>query len=365
MTTTARLARLVAAAIRPGVLRWRKYWDVDHRAVNFYPNDEAFAEALEQQKEAFDRNAREQAHGYARKNVLPRIRFDISKGLNGFSLEAPPGVLRGDLLSKCVLGILAQWRCHSFHGHHHKLIEMRARTCLLLSPRRNPIAFHLMLGLPLVLWLAVAWAAMHWYTLPKTQNGLANSSSMINRNVLNKRIELLEEKLDVQRRGELSPAAAAAAAKEIELPPEQAAKKTSPSRLFDKLSTVFSAPTAVPTTNTLIAEPFKKELAALRKEKADVIAAAADLRARIETEGELASTTAKVPTSPSLSAVGAGTIEELEHRISRLEAAIFQSNALRSGEDVSGNTRTSGGGDSASETASDSATTSVVSNCTG
>ena len=262
MTSAAKAA---AAVLRPALLRWRRYWAVDHRAPNFHSADpEALDEVLTQQQEAYDRALRTHAAGYARRDILPRLRFDLSQGLRGIRLEARHDAaagLRGDLLS------------------------------------RNPVAFHLLLGVPAFLTVAAAWAFMHWFSLQSVSRG-ANPSLLVNRNVLSARLEVLEETLGQQ------------AAVRATAPPSGAAAS------FDRgnrgsgsgdgdsggwLQSLFSRPATVVTSNTMITEPFRRELSAIRKAKAEGVAAL-----------------------PPHSATDVRALEQLEARVDRLEAALQQ-----------------------------------------
>jgi len=97
--TAARVARAVARGLAPAVRRWRAYWDVDHRAANFVPREELEAK-LDAEREEYDAYAKEMAQAHARRDVLPRVHVDWSKGLGGITLQPRREPQEGDLLIK-------------------------------------------------------------------------------------------------------------------------------------------------------------------------------------------------------------------------------------------------------------------------
>lgn len=95
------LARAVARVLRGPLVKWRAYWDVDHRATNFVPRAEMEAH-VEREKLLYDAAVQRLAHGHASSDVLPRVRLDWSKGLRSIQLQPRDAALRGDLIARCV-----------------------------------------------------------------------------------------------------------------------------------------------------------------------------------------------------------------------------------------------------------------------
>lgn len=97
MAATA--AKLVARAARPLVGRWRAWWDVDHRAANFYTPQE-YDEVAERQQEQWDEAVKAKAIGHMKAHVLPRVSIDLSRGAEAFKLKPREEPLEGDLYEK-------------------------------------------------------------------------------------------------------------------------------------------------------------------------------------------------------------------------------------------------------------------------
>ena len=114
------LAVLVARLLRSPVSRWRRYWDVDHRSVNFLSDAEAEALRVER-GEQWKSAVRGMSLDFAASSVLPRLRTTGAR----LSLAPHAAPLHGDLHST------------------------------------NPLAFHLLHALPLLLGLGAAWAGLH------------------------------------------------------------------------------------------------------------------------------------------------------------------------------------------------------------
>lgn len=96
--------KTVAAALRPAVTRWRAFWDVDHRAANFYSEEEWLARK-EQREEIRKAAQKAEAMGHFKEEVLPRMSLDVSKGFGGLKLQQRKDAIEGDiwhLYQKCV-----------------------------------------------------------------------------------------------------------------------------------------------------------------------------------------------------------------------------------------------------------------------
>ena len=98
----ASAARVVARVIRPIRARWLKYWNVDHRAVNFYNEDE-FEEARERYKERYDQAMKGMAVSHMKNQFIPRVSIDMSQGINAVKVAPRAEPLQGDLYGKCVV----------------------------------------------------------------------------------------------------------------------------------------------------------------------------------------------------------------------------------------------------------------------
>jgi hypothetical protein len=114
------LAVLVARLLRSPVSRWRRYWDVDHRSGHFLSDAEAEALRVER-GEQWKSAVRGLSLDFAASSVLPRLRTTGAR----LSLAPHAAPLHGDLHST------------------------------------NPLAFHLLHALPLLLGLGAAWAGLH------------------------------------------------------------------------------------------------------------------------------------------------------------------------------------------------------------
>jgi hypothetical protein len=71
-------SRAVARLLRPGVQRWRAYWDVDHRAGNFYSPEE-YLQLVEQKEQARNAAMATMLREHMKASVLPRW-LDVQPG---------------------------------------------------------------------------------------------------------------------------------------------------------------------------------------------------------------------------------------------------------------------------------------------
>jgi hypothetical protein len=127
VSRAASLIQPIALRLRPLRARWDKYWDVDHRSVNFYSNDEAAA-ALEKQREKWNEAEKQRILQYSRVHIIPRLRFDILADKPNIGIEKRKRqYMRGNLL------------------------------------QNNPVAFHLLHGGVAALYLACVIGVLLWY----------------------------------------------------------------------------------------------------------------------------------------------------------------------------------------------------------
>ena len=99
MSRAAKLVAAVLKGLRPLRARFDKFWDVDHRASNFY-TDEEWAVVQEKQKAAWNAREKENFWTHVRTEVAPRVKVDLLG--DEIIKVAEPRRTPGDLLNKCV-----------------------------------------------------------------------------------------------------------------------------------------------------------------------------------------------------------------------------------------------------------------------
>jgi hypothetical protein len=159
------VAKGVAAAVRPAVSimqplrnRWTKYWDVDHRAVNFVSEEEAEA-VRERQREEWNAATKQQVMSYSKAHLLPRIRIDILGDKPSIGFDRSSRYVRGNLL------------------------------------KNNPVAFHLLLGGASALYLTIVIVAVTIYKRNMPQPKVDAKAS--NKLLMSKRLAIIEHELGI------------------------------------------------------------------------------------------------------------------------------------------------------------------------
>lgn len=170
VSRAASLIQPIALRLRPLRARWDKYWDVDHRSVNFYSNDEAAA-ALEKQREKWNEAEKQRILQYSRVHIIPRLRFDILADKPNIGIEKRKRqYMRGNLL------------------------------------QNNPVAFHLLHGGVAALYLACVIGVLLWYHSVMPEPTFDAKSS--NKVLMSKRLAIIEHELgiDAERKSRPPPA---------------------------------------------------------------------------------------------------------------------------------------------------------------
>lgn len=222
----------------------------------------------------------------------------------------------------------------------------RLRRKLLLSTlhRRNPLAFHLLFGAPVVIALLAWWAFLWFIALGveaappanDSRRGAAAQHGLANRTVLNKRLQILEERADIRRGGDatLDDVSGGGGAGAAEGEPAVAGGVRD--WLRDAAARLLLNAEAVQTINTGAVRKYERELAAARDAKARAPRPASDAAAAPAASGGDDEATAGIPSvrgdalgSEGDAAALARRIEALEDRLRAIAAAADAAAATR------------------------------------